>query len=764
MEIAEIRAKRAWRDMGLTDSEHQRIVDILGRDPNWTELGMYSVLWSEHCAYKHTRKLFHLFPTKSPRVLESLGENAGVVDIGDGLAVCFKVESHNHPSAVEPFDGAATGVGGILRDIFTMGARPVAVLNSLRFGPLTNEKVRHLLRGVVAGASDYGNKVNVPTVGGEIYFDPSYLGNPLVNVMAVGILEQKYMATASASGVGNPVMVVGARTGRDGIQGASFASAEFSETSGERHHSIPVGYPSIGKPLIEACLELIRTGLVVGIQDMGAAGLTSSSAEMAARAGSGIDMDLSLVPRREDGMTPYEIMLSESQERMLIVPRQGAEDEVKRIFSKWGLEATVVGKVTSDGMLRLRENGKVVAEVPAISLSTEGAPYYQPAQERPAWLDQLHKQPLPPACTTAQLQDALIKLLASPTIADKSWASAQFDANAQGNTIMGPGGSDAALIRVGGTNKALAMSIDCNSRYCYLNPYIGAQIAVAEAARNVICTGAQPLAIADGLNFGNPEKPEVYWQLNQAIQGIADACRALQVPVVGGNASLYNETEGQAIYPTPVIGMVGLIENVDKHLSAGWKQAGDLIVLIGRNQEELGGSEYMAVMHNLTAGTPPAINLEIEVRVQNFVLGAASAGLLSSAHDAAEGGLAVALAESCLAAGIGAQVELPAPFRHDALLFGETQSRIIVSVPKEKGADLFRLAAQCGVPASMLGTVGGDGMQISLVSETQDEATPVQLSWSLKQMAKAYYGVIPGLMDGQQAADEFTAAAGKGAW
>ena len=764
METAEIRAKKAWRDMGLSDSEHQRIVDILGRDPNWTELGMYSVLWSEHCAYKHTRHLFSLFPTKSERVLESLGENAGVVDIGDGLAVCFKVESHNHPSAIEPFDGAATGVGGILRDIFTMGARPVAVLNSLRFGPLTDAKVQDLLRGVVEGAADYGNKVNVPTVGGEIYFEPSYMGNPLVNVMAVGILEQKHLATASASGVGNPVMVVGGRTGRDGIHGASFASAELTETSGERRSSVPIGDPDTGKALIEACLELIRSGVVVGIQDMGAAGLTSSSAEMAARAGSGIDMDIALVPRREEGMTPYEIMLSESQERMLVVPQQGAEDKVKQIFAKWGLEATLVGKVTNDGMLRIRENGTVVAEVPAASLSTYGAPSYQPEQNRPTWLNELHNTPLPVPCNDEQLQEALIKLLASPTIANKSWAYNQFNAQAQGNTVQGPGGSDAALLRVVGTNKALAMSIDCNSRYCYLDPYIGAQIAVAEAARNVVCTGAQPLAIADGLNFGNPEKPEVSWQLHQAVNGIADACRALQVPVVGGNASMYNETEGEAIYPTPTIGVVGLLENVDNRVAAGWQEAGDLIVLIGRNQDELGGSEYLAVVHDLVAGTPPALNLQTEASVQNFVQGAISAGLLSSAHDTAEGGLAVALAECSLLAGMGATVELPASFRHDALLFGETQSRIIVSVPKEKGADLFRLAAQCGVPASMLGTVGGDNLEVKLVSEEKDAAETTQLSWSLKQLATAYFGAIPQLLDGERVASEFITSAGKGAW
>ncbi len=760
MDIAEIQERRAWRDMGLTDAEHERIKEILGRDPNWTELGMYAVLWSEHCAYKHSRALFHLFPTKSSRVLEGLGENAGVVDIGDGLAVCFKVESHNHPSAIEPYQGAATGVGGILRDIFTMGARPIAVLDSLRFGPLEKERVRYLFSGVVAGISGYGNSVGVPTVGGEVYFDPSYAGNPLVNVMAVGILEHSQLATASASGVGNPVMVVGARTGRDGIHGASFASAELNKASEERRPSVQVGDPFTEKLLIEACLELIRTGVVVGIQDMGAAGLTSSSAEMAARAGSGIDMDLSLVPRREEGMTPYEIMLSESQERMLVVPRQGAEAEVEKIFSKWGLEAIVVGRVTDDGMLRVRENGQVVAEVPAVSLSTDGAPCYQPEERRPAWLDELWNTPLPPPVAPAALRDVLPQLLAAPTIADKAWVFRQYDTMVQTNTVIGPGNSDAAVLRIRNTKKALAVTIDCNSRYCYLDPFVGAQIAVAEAARNVVATGAEPLAITDGLNFGNPEKPEIYWQLHQAVAGISAACRALDVPVTGGNASLYNETEGEAIYPTPVIGMVGLLADVERRLPAGWQSAGDLIVLVGKNRDEIGGSEYLAAVHGLVAGRPPALDLELELQVQQFVLGAAQTGLITSAHDLAEGGLAVALAECCLAAGCGAQVELPANFRLDSLLFGESQSRILISLPKEKGADLIRLAAQCGVPAAILGTAGGSALQMTILPA---DAGPTTLTWQLSELAAAYYGAIPRLMDDERAAAEYVPVAGKGA-
>lgn len=749
MEIAEIKRRKAWRDMSMSDAEYQMVVDVLGRDPNWTELGMFAVLWSEHCAYKHSRALFKLFPHKSPRLLEGMGENAGIVDIGDGLAVCFKVESHNHPSAIEPYQGAATGVGGILRDIFTMGARPIAVLDSLRFGNLDDPHVRYLFAGVVAGISGYGNSVGVPTVGGEVYFNPSFSGNPLVNVMAVGLVEHKHIATASASGVGNPVMVVGARTGRDGIHGASFASAELNQASEERRPSVQVGDPFTEKLLIEACIELIQTGMVVGIQDMGAAGLTSSASEMAARANSGIDMDLAFVPRREEGMTPYEIMLSESQERMLVVPRSGCEEKVKEIFNRWGLEATVVGKVTDDGILRVRENGVVVAEVPAKALSTDGAPLYHPEEAEPAWLAKLWSQPMP--APAGDLCTVLLQLLGNPDIASKAWVFRQYDTMVQTNTVIGPGGSDASVLRVRGTNRALSLSMECNSRYCYLDPSLGAAAAVAEAARNVVCTGAQPIAITDGLCFGNPEKPEVAWQLHRAVEGISAACRALGVPVTGGNVSLYNETEGQPIYPTPVIGMVGLLENIDQRLQAGFQSDGDLIVLLGETKEELGGSAYLAQIHNLEAGRPPELDLELERQVQLVVLDAAKEGLLSSAHDCSDGGLAVALAEACLFGGHGAEVSLRMPFRADALLFGESQSRIVLSVPEAKLPRLQALASLHGAPLSLLGRVGGNALTIALhpidsvVGATTDAQT---ISCSLQEMARQYYGSLPERMDG----------------
>lgn len=741
---------KAWRDMGLTDAEFDLIVEQIGRPPNWTELGMYAVLWSEHCAYKHSRGLFHLFPTEGEQILQGPGENAGIVDLGDGLAVAFKVESHNSPSAIEPYHGAATGVGGILRDIFTMGARPIAVLNSLRFGPLDDERVRFLLAGVARGISGYGNTVGVPTVGGEVAFDPSYQGNPLVNAMAVGIVEHEYIALGNASGVGNPVMVVGASTGRDGIHGASFSSAELDDDADVPE--IQVGDPFTEKLLIEACLELIQSGVVIGIQDMGAAGLTSSSAEMASRAGSGIEMDVLKVPRREEGMTPYEMMLSESQERMLVVPKRGSESQVEAIFEKWGLEAAVIGRVTDDGMLRVMEGDKVAAEIPVDSI-VDGAPCYEPAKARPAYLDETLNiaMPAPPA----DYAQALLDVLASPTIASKEWVYRQYDHTLGASTVVGPGEGDAAVVRVRGTNKGLAVTIDCNQRYVYLNPRRGAQIAVAEAARNISCVGAKPLAITDGMNFGNPEKPEVFWQFDQAVRGISEACAALGTPVTGGNVSFYNEKGGTAIHPTPMIGMVGLLDDVANRVGMGWRQAGHRVMLLGENRNELGGSEYLAV-RGVVGGDAPELDLEREAAVQALVRALIHEQIAVSAHDCADGGLAIALAESCIAGQIGARIDVAADFRADALLFGETQSRIVISVAPEHVAEVERRAAEAGVPCAALGDTGGNSLVIHVGATPEGPESPIAIE--LERLERAWKGTLPHAMDGEAGVKAFVAS------
>lgn len=748
---------KAWRDMGLTDAEFDRIVEQMGRLPNWTELGMYAVLWSEHCAYKHSRGLFHLFPTEGEQILQGPGENAGIVDLGDGLAAVFKVESHNSPSAVEPYQGAATGVGGILRDIFTMGARPVAVLNSLRFGSLDDEHVRYLFAGVVSGISGYGNAVGVPTVGGEVAFDPSYRGNPLVNAMAVGIVEHEYIARGNASGVGNPVMVVGARTGRDGIHGASFSSAELDDDT--EVPTIQVGDPFTEKLLIEACLELIQSGVVIGIQDMGAAGLTSSAAEMASRAGSGIEMDVLKVPHREEGMTPYEFMLSESQERMLVVPKRGSEDKVAAIFEKWGLEAAVIGRVTDDGMLRVMEGDRIAAEVPVASI-VDGAPRYEPAKQRPAYLDETMNVEMPPP--PQNYAQTLLDLLASPTIASKEWVYRQYDHTLGAATVVGPGEGDAAVLRIRGTKKGLAMTIDCNQRYVYLNPRRGAQIAVAEAARNISCVGAKPLAITDGMNFGNPEKPEVFWQFDQAVRGISEACAALNTPVTGGNVSFYNEKGGQAIHPTPMIGMIGLLDDVEKRVGMGWCEAGHRIILLGENRNELGASEYLA-LRGIVGGDAPELDLEREAAVQALVRALIADGMAVSAHDCADGGLAVALAESCIASGMGATVAVEADFRADALLFGETQSRIVISVAPEHVAEVERRAQEAGVPFTVLGETGGDSLTIDVGATPDGPGSAFAIA--LEELERAWRGTIPRAMEGEAGVAAYltSASAGKGA-
>ena len=602
---------------GLKPDEYERIVSFLGREPNLTELGIFSVMWSEHCSYKSSRVHLKTLPTEGPQVLQGPGENAGAIDIGDGLAAVFKIESHNHPSFIEPYQGAATGVGGIIRDIFTMGARPIALLNSLRFGSLDARRPAASLEGVVAGIAGYGNSIGIPTVGGEIAFEPCYAGNPLVNVFCLGIARASDIIKGVASGVGNAVYYVGAKTGRDGIHGATMASAEFDDKSAEKRPAVQVGDPFMEKLLLEACLEVMKTDALIGIQDMGAAGLTCSTSEMGSRGGVGVEIDVSLVPQRETGMTPYEIMLSESQERMLLVVKRGREAEVEAIFDKWDLHAVRIGEVTSDGLLRVKDHGAVVAEIPNRALTDE-APVYRRPMAPPEYLAaaqrlDLDALPATEARSGARANDALLRLLGSPTIASKRWVYRQYDHMVRTNTINLPG-MGAGVVRIKGTDRALAMSVDGNGRYCYLDPYRGAMLAVAEAARNVACAGARPLGATNCLNFGNPERPAIMWQFAQAVEGIGDACRALGVPITGGNVSLYNETDGQAIYPTPVIGVVGLLEHADRVVSRRFQAAGDVIVLLGEGRGELGGSEYLKVVHDVVAGTPPALDLDASAR------------------------------------------------------------------------------------------------------------------------------------------------------
>jgi phosphoribosylformylglycinamidine synthase len=701
---------------GLTEEEYQKIVTLLGREPNLTELGMFSVMWSEHCSYKSSRTFLKKLPTDAPHVIQGPGENAGVVDIGDGLAAVFKMESHNHPSFIEPYQGAATGVGGILRDIFTMGARPIALLDSLRFGPLDQPKNRYLISGVVAGIAGYGNCIGVPTVGGEVYFNEIYNHNPLVNVFCLGIARKDRIFRGRASGVGNPVLYIGSKTGRDGIHGATMASDSFDEGSESMRPTVQVGDPFTEKLLLEACLELMAQDLLVGIQDMGAAGLTSSSTEMASRGGTGIELELANVPRREPGMTPYEVLLSESQERMLLVAKSGREGEVLDICKKWDVDAAVIGRVTNDGVLRVTEKGVVVAEVPARAL-TDNAPTYERPADAPAYQDALQSLPLELVPEPKDCNAVLEALLTSPTIAHKGWVFEQYDHMVQTNTVIRPG-SDAAVLRIKGTDKALAVTADCNSLYCVLNPYTGAASAVAEAARNLVCAGARPLALTDCLNFGNPQRPDIMWQFILAVEGIADACKALQIPVVSGNVSFYNETRGLSIYPTPIIGMVGLLDHVEQAVSQGFKAEGDAILLLGETGEDLGGTEYLRAVHHREQGTPPVLNLERETALQRVVLQAVEQGLVRSAHDCAEGGLAVALAESCLSATngpLGAEIVLDRHgLRRDSLLFGESQSRIILSVKPANREKIEALAKQEGVPCSVLGFVRGQRLTISI--------------------------------------------------
>jgi len=725
---------------GLSSEEYDRIVGSLKREPTMTELGIFSVMWSEHCSYKSSRVHLRKLPTEGPRVLQGPGENAGAVDIGDGLAAVFKIESHNHPSFIEPYQGAATGVGGIIRDIFTMGARPIALLNSLRFGEMDGPdgaRTRRTVEGVVAGIAGYGNSIGIPTVGGEIAFDDRYAANPLVNVFCLGIARADALVKGSASGIGNPVYYVGSKTGRDGIHGATMASAEFDEKSAEKRPAVQVGDPFMEKLLLEACLELMQTDALIGVQDMGAAGLTCSTCEMGSRGGAGIEIDVMHVPQRETGMTPYEIMLSESQERMLLAVKRGREAEVERIFEKWDLHAAHIGDVTNDGLMRVKDHGQVVAEIPNSAL-VDAAPVYTRPTARPAYLDEVRKfEPasLPPVAP----QTALFALLGSPTIASKRWVYRQYDHMVRTNTIV-LAGMGAGVVRVKGTSRAIAMSVDGNGRYCYLDPRRGAMLAVAEAARNVACAGATPIGATNCLNFGNPERPEIMWQLVEAIEGIADACRALDVPITGGNVSLYNETNGEAIYPTPILGVVGVIEDASKVMSRTFKSAGDEILLCGQGFGELGGSEFLKVLHGTAKGQPPQLDLAKERALITLLTRAVSGGLLRSAHDCSDGGVAVTLAECAFdSGGIGFDVDMPAhvgqapnSIRLTATLFGESASRVVVSAQPQSVNAVLKLAAQLGVPVHRIGRTGGSRLAVRVEGHDAIDCTVAEAErmWS----------------------------------
>ena len=719
---------------GLTRDEYRRIVEALGREPTLTELGIFSVMWSEHCSYKSSKVHLKTLPTTGKRVVQGPGENAGAVDIGDGLAAVFKIESHNHPSFIEPYQGAATGVGGIIRDIFTMGARPIALLNSLRFGSLDEALVRRTFSGVVAGIAGYGNSIGIPTVGGEIAFDESYTGNPLVNVFCLGIAATDEIITGVASGVGNAVYYVGAKTGRDGIHGATMASAEFDDKSSEKRPAVQVGDPFMEKLLLEACLEVMKTDALVGIQDMGAAGLTSSSCEMAGRGGAGIEIDVSLVPQRETGMTPYEIMLSESQERMLLVVKRGRESEVERIFGRWDLHAVHIGEVTADRMMRVKNRSEVVAEIPTTSL-TDGAPVYRRPMTEPAYLTDARQLSLSTLGAPPPVPDVFRRLLVSPGIADKRWVYRQYDHMVRTNTLLNPG-MGAGVVRVKGTTRALALSVDGNARFVYLDPFAGAQLAVAEAARNVACAGGLPIGATNCLNFGNPERPEIMWQFARAVEGIGAACRALDIPVTGGNVSLYNETEGKAILPTPVLGVVGLIEDAATVVGKSFRAEGDAVVLLGTGHGELGGSEYLKIIHGLVRGVPPRLDLELEKALQGLLVRGVSDGLIKSAHDCAEGGLAVALAECCFGSTMGATADVPevavaASHGDVAALFGESASRVLVSVDAGRTAEVQALARDAGVAAAVVGRVGGDRIRIAVAGRVvlDELVTDVEPLW-----------------------------------
>lgn len=705
--------------LGLTREEYEKILKILGRKPNFTELGMFSVMWSEHCSYKSSKPILSLFPTQGPHIIQGPGENAGVVGIGDGLCVVFKIESHNHPSAVEPFQGAATGVGGILRDIFTMGARPVALLDSLRFGSLKNPRTRYLLKGVVGGISFYGNCIGVPTVGGELYFDDSYEGNPLVNVMCVGICLSSRIVRGRAQGTENPLYYVGSRTGRDGLGGASFASRELKEEAEEDRPAVQVGDPFTEKLLLEACLELVEKDLVVGMQDMGAAGLTCSTSETASRGGVGEEIDISLIPRRAEGMSPFEVMLSESQERMLIIGKKGREREIEKICQKWDLQCVKIGKVKEDGFLRVREGEKLIAEIPARAL-TEEAPLYRRKAKKPSWLKEVQKLDLERLKEPEDWEEALLQLLNSPTLGSKEWVWEQYDYMVRTNTVISPG-QGAALLRVKGTKKALALTCDGNGIYSFLDPYWGGMLSVAEAARNLVVVGAKPLALTDCLNFGNPEKEEVFYQFKKCVEGMAEAARVLRIPVVGGNVSFYNENPQGSIYPTPVVGMVGLIEDIFKTppLTPYFKREGDKIWLLGSTQNDLGGTQYLKLIHKLVKGKPPRIDLKREKKLQELVLKLIRKGLLSSSQDLSEGGLLVGMVECSLFQPqnfLGVRIDISPlkrkDLRLDALLFGESSSRVIISFSPQREKKIRETLRKSKIPFYPLGEVRGKKVEV----------------------------------------------------
>ncbi|KIL37391.1 phosphoribosylformylglycinamidine synthase [Cohnella kolymensis] len=721
----QIAEQKIYKQFGVSDKEYELICGFMGRLPNYTEIGVFSVMWSEHCAYKNSKPLLRRFPVTGPRVLMGPGEGAGIVDIGDNQAVVFKIESHNHPSAVEPYQGAATGVGGIIRDIFSMGARPVALLNSLRFGRLENERVRYLFEHVVSGIAGYGNCIGIPTVAGEVMFDEAYEGNPLVNAMCVGLIDHDKIQRGVAKGIGNPVFYVGPATGRDGIHGATFASEDLTAESEARRSAVQVGDAFMEKLVMEATLELIDSGIVLGIQDMGAAGLTCSSAEMASKAGNGMELYLDEVPQREEGMTAYEMMLSESQERMLFVCEPQHEAQAKAIFERWGLHCAKVGKVSDDGRLKLFHKGEMVGDMPVHALVDDCPVYHKPSQVPEYYLKNRsidtnsYEQVL-------DLNDALKKVLGSPSLASKEWVYNQYDYMVRTSTAVRPG-SDAAVVTIRGTRKALAMTTDCNGRYVYLDPEVGGRIAVAEAGRNIVCSGGEPLAITDNLNFGSPEKPEVFWQMEKAVDGMAEACRVMETPVIGGNVSLYNENAKGAIYPTPVVGMVGLVHDIDHITTQEFKAEGDVIFLLGETKAEIGGSELQHVMFHVAEGRPPELDLETELQLQKTVLNVIQQGLAASAHDLSEGGLAAALAESCFGRGLGADVNFTTNLRADLALFSESQSRILLTAKPDQADALFSAVSAAGVPVQRMGTVGGDRLNITVGGHTEIDASVAEL-------------------------------------
>ena len=698
------------QELGLSASEYEKIKTRLGKEPNYTELGLFSAMWCEHCSYKNSKKVLRLLPTEGKNVFLTAGENSGAVSIDDEYAVVFKVESHNHPSAIEPYEASATGGGGCIRDIFTVGARPMFLLSSLRFGLISDERTRFLFKEVARGFTDYANAAELPAIAGEVYFDPSYQGNPLVNAMVVGLLKKEHIIKARAGAVGNLVIIAGGATGRDGVEGASFASSGLDESAEEKKGAVALGDPQIGKRIREACLELAEKRLVVGMQDMGAAGIVCSTSEISAKSGMGMEIDIALVPRKEEGMTPYEVMLSESQERMLLIADPARLEEVEAILTRWDVVFSVIGKVTADGMLRVKEGAKVVAEVPAKALVD--APEYERDSREPAYLKETGDFDQTRVKAPEDYTQALSTLLASPTIASKEWLAQKVDPKLTTPVCL-PSGNDAGVYHSKKEDIVLAATTDGNGLYCYLDPFVGGEIAVAEAARNLTCSGARPLGVTDGLNFGDPFNPEIYWQFKNVVKGIAEACRFLDIPVVSGNVSFHNENPSGPIYPTPVVGMVGVVDDVKNVTSADFKNEGDVILLIGENKEELGGSQYLNIIHDLRKGAAPELDLEREKNVQCAVHEMIEQGLVASAHDCAEGGLAVTVAESCILGGRGAQVNLRDKIRPDALLFGETQSRIIVSAPPENRQRIEDLCKAHSVPCTLAGTVQGDALVIN---------------------------------------------------